>query len=728
MKANLSVSLRSAGLLAGALIALSGAELFGAGTKQVDAFPVFDSYIKISGQAASINGNGAAFARRAQQSEDGAVGIEALLYNQELSNDRTMVIEGRVLPGLEDYLGKISLTKSDVGTVDMGYKSFRTFYDGIGGFFPLNNQWFALSNRELHVDRGEFWIGAKLTMPDKPEIEVKYSNSTRSGRKDSTILGRSDFTGLPNNNPPISPARGIFPGVIDLSERAELLKGIVKGTVGHTSYEVELFTERTDDNSTRYAVNYPGEARPYPTPASTLLVPAANMNNQQTITSVYGNKADIWGLLGKAETELSDRIKLISGFGYTNLESDITGDRPLVTVTPTAVGQVSAVANNFKNLMATATSDTYVARLGAEFKASKDLTMKLLVRWEDKYTKSAMTYINVANSISATTGASTVTETLNKGYSRFKETSWTPDLEVRYTGIANVTLYANASKKQADGDENYASPHSTATPSTNNLTIFDAEEAREKYTVGGSWRATDLVTLRGELFFKDNTLHNVGYDVRIGDNYQLDNKFTGYKLSAIAKPSSQLSFTTRYIYQQGESQVTGYLPQFPKYEALDMEVHSFGETVDWTPNDQFYMQGNLNVVYNVYATINGRAGIAPASGSNQAWNVNALLKNANNNYVSGSVIAGAVLTKTDDLQVQLNYYKADNYDPELAPLGMPYGASAKDISITVGVKHKFTDRMMGDFKLGYVDSDNPTSGGNTNFDGLIGYVALNYAL
>ena len=80
-----------------------------------------------------------------------------------------------------------------------------------------------------------------------------------------------------------------------------------------------------------------------------------------------------------------------------------------------------------------------------------------------------------------------------------------------------------------------------------------------------------------------------------------------------------------------------------------------------------------------------------ASGSNQAWNVDALLKNANNNYISGSVMAGAVLTKTDDLQVQLNYYKADNYDPELAPLGMPYGASTKELADGIRKRRGDTD-------------------------------------
>ena len=53
---------------------LAGAGLR-ADTKDTDAFPTFDSYIKVSGQAPSITGNGAAYAERAHSPESGAYGI-----------------------------------------------------------------------------------------------------------------------------------------------------------------------------------------------------------------------------------------------------------------------------------------------------------------------------------------------------------------------------------------------------------------------------------------------------------------------------------------------------------------------------------------------------------------------------------------------------------------------------------------------------------------------------
>ena len=54
--------------------------------------------------------------------------------------------------------------------------------------------------------------------------------------------------------------------------------------------------------------------------------------------------------------------------------------------------------------------------------------------------------------------------------------------------------------------------------------------------------------------------------------------------------------------------------------------------------------------------------------------------------------------------------------------------AVKEYTVTAGVKHKFTDRIMGNAKLGYINSRNETTGGNTNFKGPLVYVSLEYAL
>jgi hypothetical protein len=86
------------------------------------------------------------------------------------------------------------------------------------------------------------------------------------------------------------------------------------------------------------------------------------------------------------------------------------------------------------------------------------------------------------------------------------------------------------------------------------------------------------------------------------------------------------------------------------------------------------------------------------------------------------------LDKRTDAQIQGIWQKADNYNPQVALGGQPYGASYEYETVTVGLKHKFTDRLIGDGKIGYLRDTDATTGGFTNFHGPLAYIALEIAL
>lgn len=277
MPAKYSAGLKGASLLAVALLALTGAR---ADTPASDEFPVFDSYLKFGALGASINGNEPAFQRRTQQPSNGNLGIEDMYFTKDLENNVGMTLDGHALFLNQDYLGKLVLSKQDVGSFEMGYKTFRTYYDGIGGFFPLNKQWNVLNPEDQHIDRGEFWIGAKIAKPDMPIFEIKYSDGFRRGTKDDTIWGDSDFTSLPNNNPPISQVRKMVPSYRAIDEKHQILDASVQATVfGNTTARLALTWDATHNDDTRYNVRFPGEVRLYPDAA--LHDPPAPVSDEQ---------------------------------------------------------------------------------------------------------------------------------------------------------------------------------------------------------------------------------------------------------------------------------------------------------------------------------------------------------------------------------------------------------------------------------------------------------------
>src|ERR1035437_609019 len=302
-----SLALR-AGIISGTMLLLSGVQARAQGKAPTDAFPTYQSYIKITGQAPDITGDKAAFQSRVKQPSNGGAGIEDLHLSKDISRTTNLVVDGKALVGSEDYLGRLNITDSKVGSVDVVYKRFRTFYDGVGGFFPVSKQWAPLATEDLHVDRSKLWLEASLALPDAPVFTVRYTNEQRNGRKDSTIWGSSDFTGLPLTLAPnpITPTRKLAPAYINLDERHEHLELTAKHTIKNTELQVTLFADRTNNADTRYATNFPGEVIPWsilslsttvppgqlvsPQNAAKALLSAANWNNRVDFSTLEALK------------------------------------------------------------------------------------------------------------------------------------------------------------------------------------------------------------------------------------------------------------------------------------------------------------------------------------------------------------------------------------------------------------------------------------------------------
>jgi len=733
---------RTAGLLAGVVLALSSVSAVGAGNSgaEADAFPVFDNnYIKLSGQVASLNGDNSAFQTRNQLAKGTNYGIDDLRIGKDLSKDITLQIDGKILTVTDDYLGSVRLTKNDVGSVEFGYKRFRTYYDGVGGFFPVNSQWMPLGNELLHVDRGQFWFDAKVALPNKPVFEVRYTNELRKGMKDTTIWGGTDITGIPNVVPNPDPTgtnklltytltRKLVPGVTQIGERHQTLEASVTQKFGSTTVQLKVTGDQENNLDTRIILNSPGEVKPFPSPNAQTVISGSVFNNQVLYTQFDGIASKTAGITGTTDTVLSPALTLRTGLSYQLLNSDISGGRPLLTLTPLLAPAAPVVVATDKHfgLIGGSRSKVFTGKIALDYKATKDLKVNFALRGEDLYTKSAASYVAIASAQSATTGVITYTSTPNAESSRIKEQVVTPVLDVRYTGIQNVALYATASDRINNGDERLITLNAL-TAAIGGQANNDTSENHGNYTLGANWRQSAWLTMRAELFRKNHLTKTDGYGVNLGDNYALDNQFTGIKLTSIAKATDTVSATTRYIYQKGKMQVTGVLPGAEQYDSANTTNHTIGETIDWNPSAQFYAQGNLNLVYSVIGTIYPTAGYTPATAAAAGYDSNKIVQNSNNNYVTMSVLTGWVIDKEDDLQVQGNYYRANDGNAALALWTMPYGVAAKDYSVTMGLKHKFDDKLVGNFKIGYYHSDNFTTGGMTNYRGPLVCVTLEKA-
>lgn len=750
MNTNLSQLIRRTHLLAGAAVSLAGVSLFAADAASPgkpnpnsDAFTTFDSYIKFSGKSAAITGNEAAFQQRLRQPQNGGAGLEDLHLSKDLTTDINLTLDGRALVGAEDYLGQFRLTKNEVGSFEAGYKRFRTFYDGIGGFFPLNNQLISLASQDLHTDRAKFWVSGTLNLPDMPVLTLHYTNELRSGQKDSTIWGDTDLTGLPFNLAPnpISPVRKIAPSYIELNERHELLEASLKHTIGKTTVQLTVLNDLVDNLDTRYVTRFPGEATPWSiaslsntanattgrSPQGTAKAAASptTWNNQVALQQSDGIETTTTAAIGKIDTVINDKLTFRVGGSYQLLHSTFTGDRPLVTSTPTSTGPVQVTTATFTNLTGGSRIKVYTGNIALDYTPTPDLFIKVAFRAEDEYIKGHSTYDVIAAS---GTPATTVTSTPRKTWAKVNQHSATPVLETRYTGIKNLSLYFTGSQRDLGGEEKNTSAHNPLTSLNGTLANNNLAQDNGNYTLGANWRACSALTLRAEVFDKHHQFESTGFERNLGDYYLVDSQTQGLKLTAVVKPLPELSFTTRYVTQRGEMQVTGFLPTFPAYDSGDVKNHNISETIDWAPSKSFYLQLNGTLAYNVISTVYPRAGVTPATATNTSFDSNRVLQNSDNNYVSGNAIVGFVAGKDTDLQIQYTYYKSTNDNSVLAALTQPYGADGRDSLITLGIKHRFSEKVMVEAKVGYIDSKNISTGAATNFRGPLAYVSMSYAL
>ncbi|MDI1336739.1 MAG: hypothetical protein PSU94_11220 [Lacunisphaera sp.] len=732
-------SLRSASLFASLALALTVGPARGADKAPLsaDAFPLFESYIKVTGLVPSVTGKDSSYARRFQAPANGSYGIEALHYAKDVSDSTNVSFDGRALSGAEDYLGAFKATKNEVGTFEMGYKRFRTFYDGTGGFFPLNNRWMTLVNPGLHTDRAKFWAEAKIERPNAPKFEFRYTNEQRTGKKDSTIWGDTDFTGVPayygvgaSALNPYSSNRKLVPSYINLNERQQNWLGAVKHTVGNTDLDFEIVHNSTKSNDVRWMNRYPGELQLFPRQSSATnppqIYPPETISNQVSGYDRQMLDSKTTGYTGKFETKCTDALTVFGGVLYSKGSADIGGDRQMTQYMPTAVGLVTAVGGfvgaggrppySYKTDKGETNEKVFSYNLGLKFHPQADLFSTFAVKYEKTDVDGFNSVTYTSNSINQTTGAVTPVIVPTANLADRSEKSWIPEATFRYTGIKDLSLYGNIDYRHSPGSE-YGNSTGVTTGGGAGAPVISDDNVKinhAHYKFGANWTLNQAVSLRGEIFYKDHT--NGFYDKATpGAGFVLGYQFMGTKLTAIVKAQNNLTFTSRFIQQTGKMDTT--IDSTANIQSNDTKNYNFGETIDWSPTKQLFVQANINVVFNTIQTAYPLAGGLG----------NEVLRNADNNYTSGSFITGFVVDKETDASLQYTFYRAGNYNvPTNASLF--YGAGVKEYTVALVVKRKLTSTLFGEAKVGYFDSKNDTTGGNTNFKGPMVYVSLTQAL
>jgi hypothetical protein len=646
-------------------------------------------FARLSLTGVVVDGDQAAFMSRYQIKHGLSGGLEDL-YMERTSKEVTTRIEARGILDNHDYLIKLDFDKEKFGRVGFGYKQFRTWYDGTGGYLPSGNTWIELYPQELGLDRGEIWFEAALTLPDLPVISFNYNHEFREGDKDSLHWGDVGV-GLTGG---IS-ARKLAPSFRKINEHRDTLDLSLAHSINETAFKVGLNYETTRDENKLYVTRNPGQ-----------LI-------QRSITTTERATSDMYSFYGSTETTLSEDLLFTTGYVLRTFDSDIGGsfiygsgfDAPFIANFPGRQGndsgyldlgggaEMKQVAVNM-NLLATPLKDT-------------DIIAGIRVERDD--------IDGISNQIQ-TSGAGAQTY-----WDAFSDTDYlnvSEILEARYKGIKNWLFYARGGWDQGEGDI----AEKLWRPDTGQSTFqrdTNVDRFYQKYTLGATWYALKNLNFATQYYHQINEksyFHRVDstsnaitssdrYPAFITQqNFDADNIY----LRTTWRILNNLTSVFRYKFQEGS--INSTMDHLDEVQSGRTTTHLFGDTITWSPLTRLYVQEGVNVgLVRTETPINGYSGLAVESKSN---------------YIDNLLAVGYAVDQKTDLQVQYTFYKAidDYYDTSQSQV--PYGAAGEEHGISLSMLRRISKNISWNARYGFYHGEDELYGGNNDYDSHLLYSSV----
>lgn len=646
--------------------------------------------VSVSGNL--LRGDSGAFKERAQVPQNIYGGIESFHYEQNVGKSGLFEIDGRGIYDNHDYSLKLNLEDPGLGFVRGGYREFRTWYDGSGGyggsFVPPRSRWFELYDEELHIDRGEAWFEGGLTLEGVPRVTFRYSHQFRDGRKDSTHWGETG-RGLPTGS-----TRAIVPSYWDIDEERDIFQLDVEHTLAETDFGGGLRYEVSDMDNSRNIRRRPFEA------------------GDRFLTQREKVDTDLFNVHAFQKTWLTEEILFTTGYSFTTLDTDVGGSRiygaDYDAVYDPLFGRRQQRDEGFFGLSGGSKLDQHVMNLNLMFTPWDHVTIVPSIRAENQEQKGQTQFIET-NVGAAPAFTSTGIDLINRRERGF--TDVTEGLEIRYTGITNWVLYTRAELLQGQGDLSEREIEAR----TGDVDLFrdtDTSRFTQKYVAGVNWYPLRQLNLAQQYYFKsrrndyDHNEDSTSNAIGIGDRYPAfirDQNFDTHDLNfrVTWRPISQLTLVTRYDFQL--STVDSSMDRLGYVESADITTHILSESVTWVPFSRVYLSGSINYVLD--ETDTPAVGALPGD----------VVQLSEQDYITGNASIGFVLTQKTDLTANYFIYYADNYRDNSA-FSVPYNVSAEEHGVTLAMVHRLTPAQQVTMRYGWFTADDETSGGHNDYE------------
>lgn len=707
---------RRPGVLLGAGLCLLASLLPAAEKKE----PPLENCLDLSVGYTSQNGDRPGFQKDQQFNKEGFGGIEALFLTKDLNDTTTMVLKGRALAGNSDYLLDVAITKSEVGYLKFGYKSFRTWYDGSGQFYPPNLLLVQLYDEDLHLDRGNLWFEAGYVPADKLNFVFRYDLLTRKGKKDTLFLGDSALA--------VSPVtvanRGVLPAFRTLDEKRHVLKATLSKKSEKVAWQIVSTLDTAElDNS--YNVR-----RRFNEPASSS---TRNVSPDRLFTLKDGTETDLFAIRGSISTQINEKLAVNTAVSRTTIDTTLSGSR-IVGNGPGGYDPVfDATFTNrqsrdegYLHLTGETQTKQTVATINAFYRPTEVWSIVPAFRFEKRTTLAESDFEETNNPPSSSNPTALLR---SEEIAVHSDNDWklnAQSIDARYTGFKNWSLNFKVEFEQNTGD---ISEKQIIEPGILNTIrierVGDFAIDSQKYSATANWYPKAGTTIAVQYYFKARqsdfgaSVDNIAVNTPTsGNRYpafitDLDWETNDLNVRLSWKAARNLRLVSRYDYQHTNVRAQEAGLSFD--EASDRVSHIWAQTATWNPLPRWYLQGNVNVTFETLRT--------PAS--TFTGNAASLVSNSDSNFTNLSVSSGYALDERTDVFVDYNYYKADNYI-DTSARSLAYGTEGTKHNTSVTWNRKIDRRTSVTLKYAYAKNDDIPSGGFANYEAHMLYGKVQY--
>lgn len=621
-------------------------------------------------------------------------GVQGFHFEEPVAKKGLFTIDGRGIFDDHDYDITLKVEHPDVGYVAAGFRQYRQYYDGDGGYLPSNGAFFSLPNQQLAVDRGTAFFETGLTLPDWPVLKLRYEHDFRTGEKDSTEWGTTELTG-PGGTLNAANPKNITPTYLQLDEKTDTVSADLTHTISSTDFGLGVAYSWQNINDSHITIEQPGEGA-----------------NSRVLIQTEPDKTTTLSAHAFTDTRINEQWEFTTGYEYTTLHERLNdGNRqdydPSVPAT---------TDTRFVDLGGGEDMDQYTMNLNLMYSPTENVYIVPAFRVDKEDYSGA----DSDNTLSTVGGVNTVTALQNAYQDNEARLDLGESLDARYTGITNWVFYL-----RAGWDENHSHLNEFSGTVPLPAQILDQvwDQLLQKYTAGVNWYPLRNLNFAGSYYHQidDNHYANAipGQPSATYPGYMQEEDFItdGVDFRATWRPFSRLSFVSRYVFEYTTISMLGGLEGSPVVPTSTIEcgktvTHNLGETISWTPINRLFVQAGGNYVLD--------STHSPA----EDYSGGAILESLNNYWTVNTMIGYGIDDKTD-VRAGYTYYRAGDYTDNSA-VGVPFGAGGEETSVTASLGREIRRNLHATLRYAFTDYRDQLFGGNLDYKAHTIMASLKY--